>query len=239
MAEGKPLAGSSVGSGAAVVVHDDSSIAAYLTEHPQFLVDHPELLSLLTPPEYRHGENIVDLQRFMLHRIREENLRLKGQQRLLISTSRSNLSSQQRVHAAVLAVIGASSFEGLIQITTTDLAVLLDVDVVTLCIEGTTRLRPVQTAVQVLDPGMVDRLLGPGRDALLADNVDGDPKIFGQGAGLVHSLALLRLPVGGAPPGLLALGSRRPTKFRAGQGTELLGFLARALGLTIAQWLDL
>jgi uncharacterized protein YigA (DUF484 family) len=32
---------------------------------------------------------------------------------------------------------------------------------------------------------------------------------------------------------------RRPGKFHGGQGTELLGFLARALGITIAAWLDL
>ncbi|MEI9985008.1 MAG: hypothetical protein WDN69_18470 [Aliidongia sp.] len=61
---------------------------------------------------------------------------MKSQQRALIATSRSNLSSQQRIHAAVLALLAATSFEQLIQTVTTDLAVLLDIDVVTLCIES-------------------------------------------------------------------------------------------------------
>jgi hypothetical protein len=217
---------------------DGAGVAAYLTAHPDFLVEHPELLATLTPPEHRLGSNVVDLQHFMLHRLRDENVRLKAQQRLLISTSRSNLSSQQRIHEAVLAVIGAGSFEGLIQIVTTDLAVLLDVDVVTLCVEGSGR-RPAQSGLLLLPPGMVDSRLGRARDARLAEHVRGDPTIFGDGAGLVRSEALLRLPVGGAPPGLLALGSRKATKFRPGHGTELLSFLARSLGVTIAQWLDL
>jgi len=64
--------------------------------------------------------------------------------------------------------------------------------------------------------------------------------LFGDGAGLVRSAALLRLSVSaGAPAGLLCIGMRRPGKFHGGQGTELLSFLARALGITIAAWLDL
>jgi uncharacterized protein YigA (DUF484 family) len=75
---------------------------------------------------------------------------------------------------------------------------------------------------------------------LLQPDVSGDPKLFGDGAGLVRSAAFLRLAVSpAAPAGLLCIGMRRPGKFHGGQGTELLSFLARALGVTIAAWLDL
>ena len=78
------------------------------------------------------------------------------------------------------------------------------------------------------------------KDALLEDQVRGDPALFGAGAGLVHSEALLRLTIGShAPAGILALGSRKPHKFKGGQGTELLCFLAQALEITIFQWLDI
>jgi uncharacterized protein YigA (DUF484 family) len=92
--------------------------------------------------------------------------------------------------------------------------------------------------LQLLEPGVVNQILGPKRDALLADHTSGDAEIFGAAAGLVRSQALLRLSVGGrAPEGLVALGSRRPAKFKPGQGTELLCFLARALEIVIAEWL--
>ena len=83
-------------------------------------------------------------------------------------------------------------------------------------------------------------MLGAERDVLLKSDTEGDPLLFGDGAGLVRSAALLRLCVSkAAPAGLLCIGMRRAGKFHGGQGTELLGFLARALGITIAQWLDL
>jgi uncharacterized protein YigA (DUF484 family) len=217
-------------------------VLAYLARHPGFLAEHPDLVDLLTPPAHRHGAGVVDMQQFMLQRLQAELARLKSQQRALISTSRSNLTSQTRIHAAVLALVGATSFEQLIQTVTTDLAVLLDVDVVTLCVESDTGPlpRPPLPGVQLLPPGEVDRLLGADKDALLEDEVRGDPALFGSGAGLVHSEALLRLSIGShAPAGILALGSRKPHKFKAGQGTELLCFLAQALEITIFQWLDI
>lgn len=216
-----------------------AEVLAYLRHHPEFLAEHAELLEVMSPPERRQGDNVLDLQHLMLQRLRDELARVKGQQRALIFTSRSNLTSQQRIHEAVLNLIGATSFEQLLQVVTIDLTVTLDIDVVTLCIESGGDLRPPVAGVQLLRPGEVDHLLGPGGEALLEDHVRGDPALFGSGAGLVRSEALLRLSVPGAPPGLMAMGSRKPSKFKPGQGTELLSFLARALSVTIAQWLDL
>jgi len=219
-----------------------TEVVAYLRRHPDFLVEHGELLEVLTPPTLRRGERVVDMQHFMLERQRAEIERLKGQQRALIATTRANLASQNRIHSAVLTLLAAQSFEQLIQNVTTDLAVLLDADVVTIGVEriGPARPRLNHHGVQILDAGTVESLLGPERDVALFSEMTGDPKLFGSGAGLVRSAAILRLCVSAAaPPGLLSIGTRRAGKFQAGQGTELLSFLARALGITIAAWLDL
>ena len=218
------------------------AVAAYLRHHPDFLSEHPELLPMLTPPEMRRGEGVVDMQHFMLQRLRSELTRLKGQQRALIATSRSNLTSQNRIHSACLAIIAATSFEQLIQIVTTDLAVLLDIDVVTIGVESSASAQPRLPlhGIQILPRGTVDDLLGAGRSAVLRSDTPGDPALFGSAAGLVRSQALLRLEVSEhAPVGLLCIGTRKPEKFQPGQGTELLCFLAHVIELTIAAWLDL
>ena len=86
---------------------------------------------------------------------------------------------------------------------------------------------------------MVDDLLGPDRDVLLCTDVKGDPALFGGAAGLVRSQALLRLSFGrSGPAGLMCIGTRRAGTFHPGLGTELLSFLARAVEITIAQWLE-
>jgi uncharacterized protein YigA (DUF484 family) len=219
-----------------------AEVAAYLRKHPDFLVEHPDLMAALTPPTLQRGDGVLDMQYFMLQRLKADVSRLKGQQRALIATSRSNLSSQARVHSAVLSIISATSFEQLLQVVTTDLAVMLDVDVVTIGVESEQG-RPTRLplpGIHILKSGTVDGLLGPDRDVLLRADTAGDPALFGGGAGLVRSEALLRLSVSDhAPTGLLCMGTRKPDKFHPGQGTELLNFLARALESTIGAWLDL
>jgi hypothetical protein len=214
----------------------------YLLEHPEFLADNVDVLVELVPPEARSGENVVDMQRFMLERVRGENGRLHHYQRELVGAARAIMAAQQMVHACVLAMLDATTFEHLIHIVTSDLATALDVDVVTLCVERDEEQHAVLATpgVYVVAPGTLDRLMGPGQQARLRDDIEGDIVIFGPAASLVRSDALIRLEFSTlAPRGCLALGTREPHKFHDGQGSELLTFLAATLERLIRAWLDL
>jgi uncharacterized protein YigA (DUF484 family) len=217
-----------------------TQVMDYLKRHPTFLLRHPELLDGQAVPG-RSRDGVVDLQQFMVEKLRRDLSRLRGLQDELLANSRDNLSTQDRIHRAALALLAAESFENLIEIVTTDLAVLLDVDVVALCVETTDTTMPRSVeGVQIIAGGKVDHLLGQGRDVLLRDEAEGDEAVFGPAAGLIRSDALIRLAVGQkVPAGLLAFGTRHPGYFNAGQGTELLGFLARVLEHCLRQWLGL
>ena len=100
-------------------------------------------------------------------------------------------------------------------------------------------IKPLDYSGTVQMTGSIDAWLGR-REVVLAGNVYGDSSIFGAAAGLVRSEALIRLHISGdAPPGMLAFGSREPDMFHQGQGTELIGFLARVVERCIRNWLDL
>ena len=91
-----------------------------------------------------------------------------------------------------------------------------------------------------LKPNTVDSLIGPGRFLVLRPDTPGDPAIFGAGAGLVASDALIRMSISRkTPPAMLALGSRQVEQFHPGQGTELLSFLGQSLESCIRGWLNL
>jgi uncharacterized protein len=217
------------------------AVLAYLYRHPEFLEEHPEALRLLRPPSREVGEGVVDFQRFLYDRQRQDVDRLNAEYRNLLAVCRGNLASQTRVHKASLAILAAPSFGQLLQIVTTDLAVVLDVDVVTLAVEnmaGITPRFPVQ-GIQLLKTGTVEELLGEDRAVAYEADVTGDPALFGGAAGLVRSQALLRLRFGReSPTGLLCIGTRKPGRFHAGLGTELLGFLGRVVGIAVGLWLN-
>ena len=87
-------------------------------------------------PSRELGEGVFDFQHFHVERLRQDLARLNLEHRTLIAASRGTLASQGRVHKAVLAMLAAGSFEQLLQTMTTDLAVLLDVDIVTIGVES-------------------------------------------------------------------------------------------------------
>jgi hypothetical protein len=216
-------------------------VIAYLRQHPDFLDEHPEAARLLRPASREVGDGVVDFQQFLFERQRRELNRLNLEYRNLIVVSRGNLASQNRVHKAALTILAAPSFGQLLQIVTTDLAVLLDVDVVTIAVENVAGVTPrlnVQ-GIHLLPAGTVEERLGEEKTMVYEADVAGDPALFGGAAGLVRSQALLRLRFGReAPTGLLCIGTRKPGRFHPGLGAELLGFLARIVGLSIGLWLN-
>jgi uncharacterized protein YigA (DUF484 family) len=216
-------------------------VLAYLRRHPEFLDEHPEALRLLRPPGREVSDGVVDFQHFLYERQRREINRINLEYRNLITTCRGNLASQTRVHKAALAVLAAPSFGQLLQIVTTDLAVLLDVDVVTIAVENIAGIAPRLNThgVHLLEEGTVEEWLGPDKAVVYEADVVGDPLLFGGAAGLVRSQALVRLRFGReTPTGLLCIGTRKPGRFHSGMGTELLGFLGRVVGIAIGLWLN-
>ena len=220
----------------------DERVAAYLQDNPDFLSRNPDVLRMMAPPDRDFGDGVSDIQTAMIGQLRTEIARLNARQDEIILTSRANLNTQGRVHECVIALLAAKSFEQAMQIVTTDFAVMLDLDVVTLCIEAEegspAPLR--MSGLRMLATGGVEATMGENKRVRLHSDAPADPEIFGGGATLVRSAAFIRLVISDyTPPALIAFGARRPGKFHAGQGTELLNFLGRVVEHDIRLWLSL
>ena len=220
----------------------DERVAAYLQDNPDFLSRNPDVLRMMAPPDRKFGDGVSDIQTAMIGQLRTEIARLNARQDEIILTSRANLNTQGRVHECVVALLAAKSFEQAMQIVTTDFAVMLDLDVVTLCIEAEegapSALR--MSGLRMLAAGGVEATMGENKRVRLHSDTPADPEIFGGGATLVRSAAFIRLDISDyTPPALIAFGARRPGKFHAGQGTELLNFLGRVVEHDIRLWLSL
>ncbi|MEE8284808.1 MAG: DUF484 family protein [Alphaproteobacteria bacterium] len=218
-----------------------ADIGAFLAANPGFIKDHPEILDGLAPDLRELGAGIVDIQSVLIQRLRTDNLRLQDLHDDILATGRANLTRQSRIHGAVLSLLEARSFRELMEVTTTDLAIKLDVDVIVLGVENENGIAERSVSgIRLLEPGCVERLMGTGRDVVLHADIKGDRILYGSATGLVASEALLRLHASReAPTGILALGARHRHRFDPDQGAELLGFLGKVLELCIRTWLGL
>ncbi len=228
----------------------EDAVLDYLRQNPDFLEKHPELMEILTPPQSKDGDNIVDLQHYMARELQNQVRSLKDKFEGLVTSSRDNMSTLNQVHASVLRLMKARSLEQLLEALTIDLTHLFNIDVVRLAVESpaagqydTCYSEENYSGIAFIDPGAVLAALGQ-EDHLLVEDVRNSPvvafdQIFEDCSGLVRSCALLQLRLPRARrDALLAFGERRAGRFHPGQGVELLTFLAQIVEYRLDQCLD-
>lgn len=218
----------------------DDDVIAFLKKKKDFFRNNPDLLEELAVPGQEHGKGVVNFQSALVERLKADKTHANKLQRELIETYRANMNNQNRIQTAVLVVLEAESFEEFVSAITQDLPILLDVDTVTLVIESTSKEVPFvnMAGIRFARQGFVKSWLADG-DALLQPNINGHEDIFGPGAGLVKSHALLRLEISEkTPAGIIAFGSRNPEAFGPEQAIDQIGFLAQVVERAFRYWLD-
>ena len=220
---------------------DDDDVIAWLKAHPDFLARHPDVIDLLLPPKENSGRKIADFQSYMIQRLKADKAEAIGMTREVVETARNNMNSQTRIHKAILRLLEAQSFDEFIESITSDLTALLDVDITTLVVEADGQNIPHihTTGIRVIPEGTVDIWM-QGKNILLQSDISGIEPVYGAGATLVKSQALVRVDVSHqTPPAIIAFGSRDPFLFTPTQGTELVSFLARVIERQFRSWLML
>lgn len=216
-------------------------VIAFLKANPKFLQNHPQACDYLIPPKAVDGKKVADFQSFMIQRLKDDKQQVMNTTRELVENARNNMNNQQRIHSAILRLLEARSFDEFIQIITMDLSTMLDTDISVLVVESNGHDIPhIHTSgIRVVPKGTIDKWMD-GENVLLQSGIGGIEAIYGGGATLVQSQALLRVDISmDTPPAILAFGSRDPMAFQPGQGTEQVSFLARVVERAFRQWLNL
>lgn len=226
---------------------DAEQIKAWLLAHPDFLLENPEILESLTPPQQQSGgDHIEDFQHHMLRNLQSRQQRLKAHMDELITNSRANVSTQAQIQRAVLALVRCDRLDSLLQTLTQDFMALFDVDVVRLALE--TPLAEFYQAqfseenysgISALPMGSVDYMLGEASHSIaIEDTRNGFPEVikevFASCAGLIRSCILLRVTL--APDNrqaVLAFGVRHPKRFHPDHADDGLQFLSQILALRL------
>lgn len=204
----------------------EDAVREYLTLNPGFFDHNPDLLAVLKPARMLRDDDVVDFQAILLARLQSEVARLHDMQGSIIHASRSNMTTQARIHAAALCLGEARDFDHLCHMVCNDWSDILQVDSVTICFEQHKMNFPENSNIRLLEKGIINGFLGHENAAILRGNVKAAEDIYGPATPLVKAEALIRITqTDHNPTGILAFGSRDEDFFTPGQGTELLRFL--------------
>ncbi|MEM7614009.1 MAG: DUF484 family protein [Pseudomonadota bacterium] len=228
------------------------AIRSEILGNPDVILGDPELMSaLLEADGGTGGRNIVDLRGKLVDRLEDRLEKMETTHRSVIAAAYENLAGTNQVHRAVLSLLEASDFRGLLVALGEDVANILSIDALRLGLETSTAAPgsalgpegPLSGMIVALPPGGVAEYLGedpahPGRRVLLRKATGAADDLYGHGDAWVQSEAVLRLNLGeGKRPALLGLGAEDPQRFSPDQAGDLLSFFAGALERILRRWL--
>ncbi|MDR3212848.1 MAG: DUF484 family protein [Azoarcus sp.] len=202
-------------------------VIRYLREHPGFLGEHSDLLSVLTVPHPRH-KKAISLTERQLHDLRGKIRQLEQKLAELLQFGDQNDEISAKVHRLAIALLEAEAYDSARRALFDSLRDDFSVPHAALRIWGAGAGRdgeefsPVSEDVRRYAADMTRPCCGaPGNAEVL--------EWFGEMGPHIRSVALMPLRRGGETAGLLALGSEEAERFYNEMGTlylERIGALA-------------
>jgi hypothetical protein len=203
----------------------------FLRDNPDFLTDNPEIFEYQNLVETKKEKGIADFQSYLVKKLRADREAVMDTTREIVEISRINMQNLSRIHEAVLNVLDCETIEEFAQILTTDICNLLDIDLAAFVFEADRSVTQYVNlpGIRLVPEGTIDSWM-QGDTHLLESNIHGVEEIYGGGATLVRSQAVMRLDVTTTiPSSVIAFGSRDPDMFTKGQGIEMVAFLTRVI----------
>lgn len=205
-----------------------AAIAAYLEAHPDFFVEHEELLPALRIPHQR-GDTISLVERQMKI-LRERNIELRHRLSQLMDVARDNDRLFEKTRRLILALMDATSLEDLVMSVEDSLRQDFQVPFVSLILFGDNAM-PVGRWVSAGEAQTaIGGLLTEGKSvsgSLREHELD---FLFGEEQRKqIGSTAVVAIAHQGVH-GVLAIASRDPQHYKSSVGTLFLSYIAEVLG---------
>ncbi len=219
----------------------EQRVVDYLQVEKDFFIRHTDLLRKLSIP---HPSGVaISLVERQLTLLREQNKELKQQLHDLIENAKANGSLSKKVQDLVLAVLAAATPQAMLEALFSSLRMDFNVVVLTLWLFFDSQSSPppfpshpnvALIARDAPELGAFTQVLKNTRPTCGRLTAEQGLYLFGDAADRAVSCALI--PLGELQyQGLLAIGSRKPDRFRADLGTLFLDYLGAVVGRALGR----
>jgi len=232
-----------VGTNKSMLTEDE--VISYLTNHPGFLMQQPDLLELIQLSSSPEGT--ISLGMRQAENLRDKNRKLHDQLHALIENARQNTMLQNRVHQLCLKLLDTKDLVNILPLLISGLRAEFGADAVALRLFYMGKIAPelpvVMDEVQQIHADddslkVFDGMLNKRKPVCGRLTNEQKTVLFADKADTVSSAVCL--PMGYEPcAGLLAIGSSDVSRFHADLGTDYLVFLGEVLMRLLAPYCHL
>ncbi|MDQ7987808.1 DUF484 family protein [Pseudomonas sp. G34] len=212
---------------------DSETVAAYLRLHPEFFIDHDELIPELRIPHQR-GDTVSLVER-QVKLLRERNIEMRQRLAHLMDVARDNDRLFDKTRRLVLDLMDASSLEEVVSCVEDSLRREFQVPFVGLILFSDTPL-PVGRSVSSAEAHQaIGGLLAGGKTICGVLREHELNFLFGEAGADVGSAAVVGLSYQGLH-GVLAIGSADAQHYKSSLGTLFLGYIAEVLSRVLPRF---
>lgn len=213
---------------------DSAAVVDYLRLHPEFFVDHDELIPELRIPHQR-GDTISLVER-QVKLLRERNIEMRHRLSQLMDVARDNDRLFDKTRHLVLDLLDAASLEELVSTVEDSLRHQFQVPFVSLILFSDTPLAVGRSVSSAEAHQAIGGLLAGGKTICGVLREHELNFLFGESAAKqVGSAAVVALSYQGLH-GVLAIGSADPQHYKSSLGTLFLGYIAEVLARVLPRF---
>ncbi len=210
---------------------DAEAVAAYLRAHPEFFVDHDELIPELRIP-HQPGTAVSLVER-QVKLLRERNIEMRHRLSQLMDVARDNDRLFDKTRRLVLDLLDAGSLQEVVSAVEDSLRHEFQVPYVSLILFSEATL-PVGRCVSTAEAKQnIGGLLEGGKTICGVLRPHELSFLFGEDGPSVGSAAVVSLD---DQLGVLAIGSRDPQHYKSSLGTLFLGYIAEVLARVLPRF---
>jgi len=213
---------------------DAEQVAAYLRRHPEFFVEHDELIPEMRIPH--DSGSAVSLVERQVRLLRERNIEMRHRLAQLMDVARDNDRLFEKTRRLVLDLLDATSLEDVVSTVEDSLRHEFQVPFVSLILFSDSNL-PVGRSVSSAEAHQaIGGLLSGGKTVCGVLRPHELTFLFGEAEGAnVGSAAVVSLSYQGLH-GVLAIGSSDPQHYKSSLGTLFLGYVAEVLARVLPRF---
>ncbi|MCG4452664.1 DUF484 family protein [Pseudomonas sp. MMS21-TM103] len=213
---------------------DSATVADYLRLHPEFFVDHDELIPELRIPHQR-GDTISLVER-QVKLLRERNIEMRHRLSQLMDVARDNDRLFDKTRRLVLDLLDAASLEEVVITVEDSLRHQFQVPFVSLILFSDSPLAVGRSVSSAEAHQAIGGLLAGGKTICGVLREHELNFLFGESeAKQVGSAAVVALSYQGLH-GVLAIGSVDPQHYKSSLGTLFLGYIAEVLARVLPRF---
>jgi hypothetical protein len=213
---------------------DAAAVADYLRRHPEFFIDHDELIPELRIPHQR-GDTISLVER-QVKLLRERNIEMRHRLSQLMDVARDNDRLFDKTRRLVLDLLDATGLEEVVSTVEDSLRHQFQVPFASLILFSDTPLAVGRSVSSAEAHQAIGGLLAGGKTICGVLREHELNFLFGESeAKQIGSAAVVSLSYQGLH-GVLAIGSVDPQHYKSSLGTLFLGYIAEVLARVLPRF---